>query len=1176
MQPKQKVVLLLCMICSFQLTSFAQTPDKRYIVTDGPVYALAQKGDTIYMGGSFNNVGYRINKFARFKAGDTLPDLNFPKLKSDASLVGLESDGKDGFFLALPGCSYLPFAYEYNGVKYKTPVLHLLADFSVDISFPPVSLKGGCLVGIKRQGQRLYLAGSFTSVNGSPRQGLAALNVSTGRPLPWNPENVIPGIKSIDANGAQVITVNDDNKYYAYSAMSGAPLNILSVDGTVGSILMDSDKLYVGGNFDNVIQNVKGLATFTGDSLRLNTSFPQLNSGGNHASSIVGDDSGGYYIGGNFLIKNQQVKSVAHILSNGSIDTNFKVSVEGLGGEVLCLAKDKNILYIGGDFNMVNQEDRGCGAAINLSTLQLTSFDPQADNVINCILPVGDTIYLGGYFYKLRYQSHRFAGAITKKNIITSWNPQPDQPMFAMSSNKNNNSIFIAGEFEKVKGKSLPYLAKVDAVSGNPFNWQPQPNYPVYSLAQNGNNLYIGGAFTKLGRIARSGIAAIDTTTTTLTSFAPNPDGGVQAMSIGNNQLYFAGYFTKVLGQARPHVAGIDLSTDSLTSFSQNFDDNVMMSVYFNDSLLVVGGEFQGIRQGARQKFAVIDLNENKLDLYDTKNYFYSYTGGSIQKMYRYNNDLFLAGNFDYSDGHSYCTNLMALSVDSVSVTHYFSTYPYDPSFLNQLSVNNNKLYIGGSFNEMINKSSNQITGNRLNIAAYDLKTNELTPDTYNPNSQVSGLIVDKYGNLVFAGYFGMVKTAPRQGLAALDINTGYVTNWNPSITYGKVSSLAIKDSSMYIGGSFGSIYDGIQYSSASLACINTNTGLLKNWNYSLDDQVNVLVIQDSTLYIGGAFHNINNTQRFYAAAISLSKTGGVTNWNPNPNIFVAAIAPHGKEIYLGGQFTKINNVDQSYLAKVKNTDGSLLSWQPAPDSYVSDLYISGSTLYAGGNFTGIKTKARNSLAAFDAATGSLLPFNAKIQYNSTSYSNTITAMLVSADQLYIGSNYITKVKGKKSGNLFSIDTNGISTSNFNPQPNGGVSTLLSVKNKLFTGGSWDSIAGNDLSNFAVFILDSSSFLKHSQYNNIQQALATASQTTTDDAVSIFPNPVTHNAQVKMKSIDALTTMILTDISGKLLWQSGKLTAPVVTVPMDKLSGGIYLLLILNKGKQNIFKIIKQ
>jgi len=49
----------------------AQTLDKKFASTNGQVYATLQSGDSVYIGGSFTQVGLGAKGLARFKPGNT-------------------------------------------------------------------------------------------------------------------------------------------------------------------------------------------------------------------------------------------------------------------------------------------------------------------------------------------------------------------------------------------------------------------------------------------------------------------------------------------------------------------------------------------------------------------------------------------------------------------------------------------------------------------------------------------------------------------------------------------------------------------------------------------------------------------------------------------------------------------------------------------------------------------------------------------------------------------------------------------------------------------------------------------------------------------------------------------------------------------------------------------------
>jgi hypothetical protein len=55
----------------------AQDLRPRGMSPDGPVFDIKKKGQTLYMTGDFNRVGYLTGGSAYFQRGSDIPDLNF-------------------------------------------------------------------------------------------------------------------------------------------------------------------------------------------------------------------------------------------------------------------------------------------------------------------------------------------------------------------------------------------------------------------------------------------------------------------------------------------------------------------------------------------------------------------------------------------------------------------------------------------------------------------------------------------------------------------------------------------------------------------------------------------------------------------------------------------------------------------------------------------------------------------------------------------------------------------------------------------------------------------------------------------------------------------------------------------------------------------------------------------
>ena len=97
MKTKYTLLLVIMFICNIYL--HAQKLNRSIYTTDGPVYASYQKGDTLYIGGSFTQVGYGVGRLARYLPDSSVPDFNFIELDKNNSLYAVEPDGNGGYYL---------------------------------------------------------------------------------------------------------------------------------------------------------------------------------------------------------------------------------------------------------------------------------------------------------------------------------------------------------------------------------------------------------------------------------------------------------------------------------------------------------------------------------------------------------------------------------------------------------------------------------------------------------------------------------------------------------------------------------------------------------------------------------------------------------------------------------------------------------------------------------------------------------------------------------------------------------------------------------------------------------------------------------------------------------------------------------------------------------------------
>src|SRR5215831_18106673 len=76
----------------------AQAPDTTFWVTNGPVFAMARAGNTIYVGGAFSRVGPALGGGIPFDPQTGGPISPFPKV---AGVINAAApDGKGGWYIA--------------------------------------------------------------------------------------------------------------------------------------------------------------------------------------------------------------------------------------------------------------------------------------------------------------------------------------------------------------------------------------------------------------------------------------------------------------------------------------------------------------------------------------------------------------------------------------------------------------------------------------------------------------------------------------------------------------------------------------------------------------------------------------------------------------------------------------------------------------------------------------------------------------------------------------------------------------------------------------------------------------------------------------------------------------------------------------------------------------------
>lgn len=162
-------------------------------------------------------------------------------------------------------------------------------------------------------GQRLYVGGDFTSVNGVPRQHIAALDPVSGKPVDGFAPSVNQQVKAIAATAGTVYLGG------SFSAVNGNGRSRLAAVTTNGGLLSAFAPKVEGGSVQAMVVSSGGSRLVVGGS------FTKLN----------GSDNPGYGLG--------QVD--ANTGANLPFETNSVVRNGGLQAAILSLSSDGTTIY---------------------------------------------------------------------------------------------------------------------------------------------------------------------------------------------------------------------------------------------------------------------------------------------------------------------------------------------------------------------------------------------------------------------------------------------------------------------------------------------------------------------------------------------------------------------------------------------------------------------------------------------------------------------------------------------------------------------------------------------------------------------------------------------------------------------------------------------------------------
>lgn len=370
----------------------ARTPWDPLAGDRGYVAALDVSNERLYVGGTFSALaGERRSNLAAFdtRTGELSTWRPSAEPVSELTVQGLrvvvaDPNGLSAFHAGTG--DRLPFA----DPKPNGPV-HALA------ASPSTIVAGGL----------------FDGASGVGRTGLAAIDVRTGEPTPWNPRlgggDPRSVVYAIATDGATIYvggifqTVGDLPR----STLAGIDATTArasdfapSVSGySVDSLALADGRLYVGGDFETVDAQVRtGNAAFDVVSAGLLEWYPAAG----HMPVVVEGER--VFLGG---------ESVAAVDTDTGSDIAWEIDLEIFrvpSADAIAVAD--GTVYFGGFFEAAAGEARTGLAAVDADSGEMKDWSPEVDSsdFIRAIAVREDMAFVGGFFGLRRI--HRETGAI--------------------------------------------------------------------------------------------------------------------------------------------------------------------------------------------------------------------------------------------------------------------------------------------------------------------------------------------------------------------------------------------------------------------------------------------------------------------------------------------------------------------------------------------------------------------------------------------------------------------------------------------------------------------------------------------------------------------------------------------------------------------------------------------
>jgi len=234
---------------------------------------------------------------------------------------------------------------------------------------------------------------------------------------------------------------------------------------------------------------------------------------------------------------------------------------------------------------------------------------PKASAEVKALAVAGSKVYVGGAFSTINGSTrNRVAAVDAGTGSLSSWNPNASNVVWALAVSPDAKTVYLGGAFSTVKGLTRKNLAAVLASTAAPTAWKPAVTAPLRRLEAVGSQVFV--TLAGLSDAGGNRVVAFNAATGGK-QWEGTADGDVVALAIDGSTVYAGGHFDIITGSnitgqnIRHHLVAFDTATGALKPWAPTVSGpHGVWALWASGGSVIAGGDFQVVAATVSAGFA--------------------------------------------------------------------------------------------------------------------------------------------------------------------------------------------------------------------------------------------------------------------------------------------------------------------------------------------------------------------------------------------------------------------------------------------------------------------------------------------------------------------------------------------------------------------------------------------